>query len=154
MLDSLLKTGENVLDKMSDTPRARRRVVAAPARRPPAELTGARPIRVVVEHDPDPDVSYLDQDEFEDRRAQYERGEFDHVGVRAEADVVIEGTVQTLASPGLWGVESDSGEEYVVGVAVEEYEQLRKVLKTIGVPTAQLPEASESTVRDWIEWRA
>ena len=139
-------------DKMSDSPHApRRRVVAAPARRPPAELQS---IRVVVDHDPDPDTSYLEQDELEDRLAAYKRGEFDFVGVRAEADVLIEGTVQTLTSGGLWGVESDSGEEYLVGVAVEEYEQLRKVLKTVGVPTAQLPAADAETVRGWIEWRA
>ena len=136
-------------DKMSDPPRARRRVVAVPGRRPPAEL---QTIRVLVEHDPDPDASFLDQDE--DRKAQFERGEFGFVGVRAVADVVIEGTVQTLTSGGLWGVESDSGEEYLVSVAVEEYEQLRRVLKTVGVPTAQLPAADAETVRGWIDWRA
>ena len=139
------------MDKMSDSPPARRRVVAAPGRRPPAEL---RSIRAIVEHDPDPDVLFLEQDEFEDRLAAYKRGEFDFVGVRAEAEVVIEETVQTLTSGGLWGVESDSGEEYLVSVAIEEYEQLRKVLKTIGVPTAQLPAADEKQVRAWIEWRA
>ena len=136
------------LDKMSDTPPARRRVVAAPGRRPPAEL---RSIRVVIEHDPDPDISFLEQDEFEERLAAYKKGEFDFVGVHAEAEVVIEGVVQTLTSGGLWGIESDSGEEYIESVAVEEYEQLRKVLKTVGVSTAQLPQEIE---RDWIEWRA
>jgi hypothetical protein len=134
-----------------DTRQARRRVVAAPARRPPAEL---RSIRVVVEHDPDPDVSFLEQEDLEDRLAAYRRGEFDFVGVRAEADVLVEDTVQTLTSGGLWGVESDSGEEYLVGVAVEEYEQLRRVLKTVGVPTAQLPAADAEQVRAWMEWRA
>lgn len=135
-------------DKMSDTPPPRRRVVAAPARKPPAEL---RSIRVVVEHDPDPDVSFLEGDEFDERRAAFERGEFDFVGVRAEAEVVIEGVVQTLTSGGLWGVESDSGEEYIAEIAVEEYEQLRKVLKTVGVPTSELPQGIE---KDWIDWRA
>jgi hypothetical protein len=139
------------LDKMSDTPPPRRRVVAAPARRPPAEL---RSIRVVVEHDPDPDISFLEQDEFDERLAAYKRGEFDFVGVRAEAEVIVEGIVQTLTSGGLWGVESDSGEEYITEIAVEEYEQLRKVLKTIGVPTAQLPNADAEQVRAWIDWRA
>jgi len=138
-------------DKMSDPPQTRRRGVAASARKPPAELQS---IRVVVEHDPDPDVSFLEQDEFEDRLAAYKRGEFDFVGVRAEAEVVIEGVVQTLTSGGLWGIESDSGEEYIESVAVEEYEQLRKVLKTVGVPTAQLPAASADQVREWMDWRA
>ena len=139
---------DNTPHKMSDHPPARRRVVAAPARRPPAALQS---IRIVVEHDPDPDISYLEQDEFEERLAAYKAGEFDFVGVRAEAEVLIEETVQTLTSGGLWGVESDSGEEYIESVAVEEYEQLRKVLKTVGVSTAQLPQEIE---REWIEWRA
>ena len=40
---------------------------------------------------------------------------------------------------GLWGIESDSGEEYVREVAAEEYGDLRKILTSIGVPTSQLP---------------
>jgi len=132
---------------MSDTPRPRRRVVEATARRPPAEL---QTVRVIVEHDPDPDVSFMNEEGFEDRRAEYERRDFNFVGVRAEAEVLIEETVQTIMSGGLWGIESDSDNEYFVDVAVEEYEQLRKVLKTIGVPTAQLPTELDQR---WIEWR-
>ena len=67
---------------------ARRRVVEAPARKSPVKLES---IRVVVEHDPDPEASYLEQDEFEERLAAYKSGEFAFVGVRAEADVTIEG---------------------------------------------------------------
>lgn len=135
---------------MSDSDaRPRRRVVAAPARRPPAELQA---LRVVVEEDPDPDSSYLDQDDLKDRKAAHKRGEFGFVGLRVEADVIIESTVQTLTSSGLWGIESDSDKEYLESVAVEEYEQLRKVLKTIGVATAQLPDANDEQVRA-MEWR-
>lgn len=126
---------------------ARRRVVEAPARKSPVKLES---IRVVVEHDPDPDASYLEQDEFEERLAAYKNGEFTFVGVRAEADVTIEGVAQTLTSAGLWGIESDSGEEYFEEVAVEEYDSLRKVLKTVGVPTSELPQTIE---RRQIEWR-
>lgn len=135
---------------MSDSSRPRRRVVEATARRPPAELQA---IRVVVEHDPDPDVSFMDQEGFEDRRAEYERRDFNFVGVRAEAEVTIEGIMQTLTSGGLWGIESDLGNEYFSDIAVEEYEQLRKILKTIGVPTAQLPKGDPEQVRAWMEWR-
>jgi len=141
------KLGETGPDKMRAT-ETRPRVVEAPARRPAVKLES---VRVVVEHDPDPDVSYLEQDEFEERLAAYKNEEFTFVGVHAEADVVIEGVVQTLTSGGLWGIESDSGEEYLEGVAVEEYEALRKVLKAVGVPTAQLPQTIE---RGQMEWRA
>ena len=125
----------------------RRRVVAAPARRPPAEL---RQVRIVVESDPDPDASYLEQDEFENRLAAYKRGEFELQGVRAEAEVVIEGIPQTLTSGGLYGIESDSDDEYFDEIVAKEWETLRAVLKTVGVPTEQLP---LDVKREWIEWR-
>ena len=123
----------------------RRRIEEAP-RRSRVELQS---IVAVVEADPDPDTSFMDQDEFDERRAEYERGNFQFVGVRVEAEVLIEGTVQTLVSPGLWGIESDSDKQYFVDVANEEYEELRKVLKTVGVSTSQLPAKIEQ-----VKWRA
>lgn len=94
---------------MSSPPR--RRVVAAPARRPRVEL---RAVRVLVEPDPE---------------------ESDLVSVRAEAEVAIEGTLQILESGGLIGVERDE----VTEIAAEEWTRLRTVLKTVGVATEQLP---------------
>ena len=133
---------------MSTPDTLRRRVVAAPARKSPIKL---ETVRVVVEHDPDPDISYLEQDEFDERLKAYQDGEFAFVGVRAEADVVIGGVVQTLTSGGLWGIESDSDREYIEEVAGEEYSELRKILTEVGVPTAQLPLEIE---REQIDWRA
>lgn len=128
------------LDKMSDPPR--RRVVAAPARRPPAEL---RSVKVIVEEDPDPDTSYLNPDGL----AALKCGDFNFVIVRAEADVVIENTTQTLSSSGTCGIESDA-DEYLEQVVEHEWGVLRNVLKTVGVPTEQLPIEID---RAWIEWR-
>lgn len=105
---------------------------------------------MVVEEDPDPDVSYLDQDDFEDRRAAYKRGDFKFLGVRAEAEVVIESTDQVLSSPGLWGIEGDLDEEELARIVSEEWSVLRDVLKTVGVPTDKLPLEAD---RAWIEWR-
>lgn len=130
---------------------ARKRVVDVPRKRSAPELQG---IRVLVLHDDDPDPSYLDQDEFEDRKAEYENGDFSFVGVVAEADVVIEGTVQTLKSGGLWGIESDSGEEYIEDTALEEYDGLRDVLKAVGVSTSQVPPGDREMIRPLIQWRA
>jgi len=131
---------------MNDSPQ-RRRVVAAPPRRPPAEL---RAVRVIVESDPDTDASYMDPAEFKDRRAAYKAGEFSFVGVRAEAEVVIEEIVQTLTSGGLLGIESDSEEEYLDEIIAGEWKALRNVLKTVGVSTDQLPLEVD---RAWIDWR-
>jgi len=107
-------------------------------------------VRVVVEPDPDPDATYLEQRELSERRASYRRGEFGLLRVRAEAQILIEGTVQTLTSPGLSGLESDLDEQDVAQVAGEEWTALRDVLKAVGVPTKQLPLAVE---RGWIERR-
>lgn len=135
-----------LLDKMTE-PRARRRVVVAPPRKPPAELRG---VRVIVEDDPDPDVSYLMQEGFEERRRAHKRGELGFVGVHVEATVFIEDTEQTLVSPGLWGIENDLDEEELDQIVGEEWNALRNVLKTVGVTTEQLPLEVD---REWIEWR-
>jgi len=132
---------------MSFPPHTRRRVVEGPARRPPAELQS---VRVIFEEDPDPDVSYLEQDEFEERLAAFKRDEFNFVGLRVEAEVLIAETVQLLTSPGLAGIESDTDEEGLDQMIGDEWSALRAVLKTVGVPTEKLPLAVE---REWIEWR-
>jgi hypothetical protein len=132
---------------MSSLERTRRRVVAAQARRPQVKLQA---VRVIFDQDPDPEASYLDQDEFEDRRAEYKRGEFNFVSARAEADVVIEGILQTLQSGGLNGIESDSEQEYLDEIGTEEWKALRGVLKTVGVPTSELPVEVDP---GWVEWR-
>ena len=129
---------------------ARRRVVEVARKRAAPTV---QVIRVRVMHDEDPDTSYLDQDEFADRRAEFERGDFTFVGVRAEADVVVEGVLQTLTSGGLYGIESDS-REYIEEVGVEEYNDLRKILTTIGVSTAQVPVGDREMIKPLIEWEA
>jgi hypothetical protein len=130
---------------MVDSSRTRRRVVAAPARK--VELQS---IRVLFERDPDADASYLQQDGFAERREDYDEGRFFFVSARAEADVVVDGVKQLLRSSGLNAIESDSEEEYIEAIAVEEWASLRGVLKTVGVPTSDLPLECD---RAWIEWR-
>jgi hypothetical protein len=108
-------------------------------------------IKVLVLPDEDPDTSWMDDPEHADRREAYERGDFAFVGVRAEAEVVIEGVGQTLTSGGLWGIESDTSDEYLREVAEEEYRDLRQILLSIGVPSAQVPAKMDPS---WVEWRA
>jgi hypothetical protein len=105
---------------------------------------------VIFEEDLDPDVSYLEQEDFEDRLAAHKRGDFNFVSARAEADVVIDGIPQTLQSGGLNGIESDSEQEYLDEIAAEEWKALRGVLKTVGVPTSELPVEVDPS---WVEWR-
>jgi hypothetical protein len=129
----------------------RKRVVEATRKKPAPQVSE---IRAVVLHDPEePDFNSGDPDYAEqdaERREAYRRGDFSMVGVVAEADVVIDGVTQHITSGGLWGVESDSGDEYIDEVAAEEYADLRKILTSIGVPTSQLPTEFDPK---WVEWR-
>ncbi len=107
-------------------------------------------IRVLVLPDNDADTSYLEQEGFEDRLAQYQNGDFTFVGIRVEAEVEIDGAMQTLTSAGLWGIESDSEESFLKETAGEEWAQLRETLLTIGVPSKQVPQK----LNQRLEWRA
>ena len=84
-----------------------------------------------------PDTSYLEQEGFEDLREQYRQGDFDFVGVRAAVELPIpfgkDRIITRIESPGLWGVESDSGEDYFDSVFQEESATLADMLTALGV---------------------
>ena len=88
--------------------------------------------RMCVIPDDSPDASYLDQEGFEGRKAQYERGEFHFIGIQAAVTLPIpcsSGLVEiTLKSPGLWGIESDFDAEYLGSVFEEESDILTGVV--------------------------
>lgn len=111
---------------------------------------------VEVLPDTDPDTSYLYQadPDFSERRELYERGGFDFVGVRACAELRFE-TEQggwiigpTITTPGLWGIESDSGEDYLQEVGAEEADQLPDMLQALGVSRARANYARRMTCMD------
>jgi len=87
--------------------------------------------------DDDPDTSYLDQEGFEDRKKSYEQGCFNFCGVRAKIRLEIPNgeskILQSIESPGLWGIEDDSGEDYFNEVFEEEKETLIQMLETMGM---------------------
>jgi len=89
--------------------------------------------------DTDPDTSYLEQDEFEHRAKQYWNGDFSFVGVRACAEIRFEtpqgGWIRgpIVTSGGLWGIESDSSEEYFKEVGTEEAHELADMLIALGL---------------------
>lgn len=104
-----------------------------------------RRVDMAILPDRDPDTSYLYQSDpdFAERRAQWERGEFGFVGVRAVATIAIPdgagAVLQTIESPGLWNVEDDSSEEHFAEVYAEELDTLRVMLAALHL---ELPEAS------------
>lgn len=155
-LTAAMTPRDTVQDKMMGPPaplpkgaNTMRRVVhVGPAARRRSKIN-LRKIHVMVVPDDDPDTSYLEQEGFEDRLAQYQNGDFYFVGVRAEAEVEIDSVAQTLTSAGLWGVESDLDEIEFNHSAGEEWSALREILLTIGVPSDQIPQQFER-----LEWRA
>lgn len=70
------------------------------------------------------------------RKAAFRRGEWHYIGVQAEATITIisngVGRYYVLTSPGLWGIESDSGEKYLNEVFAEEKAALLADIKKLG----------------------
>src|ERR1700678_2213090 len=91
-------------------------------------------VREVLD-DESPDTSYLEQDDWEDRLAEYRRGDFSFVGVRAKAKIRVphgkDWILSEMTSPGLWGIESDSGEDYLQEVFEEEKATLLEMLESL-----------------------
>jgi hypothetical protein len=84
------------------------------------------------------DVSYLDGENFSERLDALRRGEFGFVGVCAEVDIVFGwgpdiGITHTIRSPGIWGIESDMGADYIGQCFDEECQSLESILADIGV---------------------
>jgi hypothetical protein len=95
-------------------------------------------------HDDSPDLSYLEDTdastaEYHERNAErlkaYYRGDWHMIGIRAKAIIWIERkgyrTNYELESPGLWGIEYDSSEEYLREVFEQECDQLRQDIEAI-----------------------
>lgn len=117
-----------------------------------ATTAGYRPelvsIQIVRAFDESPDTSYLEQDGWEEERAQYEAGEWFYIGLYARAFVTFR-TPQGgsaggfhVRSCGLWGIESHSGSDYLKDIAEEELSELKDLLEPLGF-TADMVDALE-----------
>lgn len=86
-------------------------------------------------------------DEDDPRVAAWRAGEWAYIGVRARCTVYIpKGTPghpytesQMLSTPGLWGVESDSGADYLAEVFTEERARLIETCRALGVVVLHEP---------------
>ena len=116
---------------------------------------------IEVVPDTDPDTSYLYQDDpdFSERREAFERGDFGFVGVRAVAEITFEhedtgGWTQgpRVTTPGLWGIEDDSGEDYFREVGEDEAGELVDMLHALGISLGRARYA-ESVAKQRIEYR-
>ena len=77
---------------------------------------------------------------MEERKRGWDAGEWNAIGVRACAklhwtddDSQTSITGPTISTPGIWGVESDAGEEYFEEIYREELHVLGEMLKAMGL---------------------
>jgi hypothetical protein len=116
----------------------------------PAKLNS---VRIIISGDECPDASYLEQEGlgFEDRLAAYRNGDFSFVGVQVEAEIYIphgsDWIIQTIKTPGLWGIEDDSGEDYFREVAADESVTLSDMLQELCVTRGEFPTAAPIVYR-------
>lgn len=84
-----------------------------------------------------PDTSYLEQEGYEERLAAYRADDFHFVGIRARCIVFIphgkDKIIHEVESPGLWGIESDSDDDHMAEVFLEECQVLADMLTELGV---------------------
>jgi hypothetical protein len=98
---------------------------------------------LIPDYDSDP-YNILFQDPVyskagEERLADYEAGEWNYVYVVARAEIRIPSSEQnrdswiitTIDSPGLWGVESDSGDRYFAEIFQQEKATLQDMLSAL-----------------------
>lgn len=102
----------------------------------------------IEEPDPHPDLSWLEPDANPAaaeanaaRLAAYRAGEWHCIGIRARSTFLIDlgqaALIQTVESPGLWGIESDSDPEYLDQVFAEEAQTLRGILAKLNVTVVE-----------------
>lgn len=80
------------------------------------------------------------------RMEAYENGNWCCIGISAVANVSIElgkdtRKLDTLTSGGLWGIESDAGEEHLEEIRQEQLSELHTVLDAYGFSKAQITKA-------------
>jgi len=84
-----------------------------------------------------------------ERAEAYCRDEWSMVGVIASAQICLPGSdiVQRITSGGLWGIESDSGEDYFAETEKAQLEELEEELFRLGFTARQI-EHAETCLRN------
>lgn len=86
-----------------------------------------------------------------ERAEAYNRGDWGYVGIYARARIltgIVRGgyaSAQTVRTPGLWGIESDSDEDYFAEIAKQELTDLGAILVELGFDQASIDAAINST---------
>jgi hypothetical protein len=82
-----------------------------------------------------------------ERMETYNRGHWYMLGIRARAVIRIpmgsDAIVHVIESPGIWGVESDGGEEYQYEIEADQLHELKTMLEALGIDTGDFPTRPE-----------
>ena len=70
-----------------------------------------------------------------------QRGDWAYLGIRADAEIIVDGVSQDISSGGLWGVESDSDRVYLAEIDGEQLSELRDQLRALGFGTRAISAA-------------
>jgi hypothetical protein len=76
-----------------------------------------------------------------ERMESLNRGNWCYLGIRAEAEIVVDGVTQDISSGGLWGIESDSDRAYLAEIDAEQLSELRDQLRALGFSTRAISTA-------------
>lgn len=92
-----------------------------------------------------------------ERMESLNRGNWCYIGIQADAGITVSETpakgpnygavIQTITSGGLWGIESDSGREYLESVEKEELADLRTQLKALGFSSRAISQSFKNVER-------
>lgn len=74
------------------------------------------------------------------RMESLNNGTWYYIGVRAKAEIEVNGVPQIIQSPGIWGVESDC-KDYIKDLEQDELSALKDQLKEIGFSKSQIKKA-------------
>jgi len=76
-----------------------------------------------------------------ERMESLNRGNWCYLGIRAHAEIVIDGVMQDISSGGLWGIESDSDRAYLTEIDGGQLSELRDQLRALGFGTRAISAA-------------
>ena len=105
--------------------------------------------------DVDGDISWLQQYDINSKDSEerkyalqdkkrleaYYNDEWYFIGIQAVAEIRINGISQTISSGGLYGIESDSGNEYFDEVLEEQKEELKDNLLELGFTEKEIAQS-------------
>jgi len=75
-----------------------------------------------------------------ERMESLNNGNWHYIGIRVIAEININGVLQDISSGGLWGIESDSSNDYIKEVEEEEISNLISQLKELGFTDEEINE--------------